>query len=85
MYLGHLGGLSVKRPALGLGSDHDLRVCFVGLGPASGSLLTVQSLLGILSLSLPYVNTCTLSKNNVFGLLANHPISDIFVSSSLND
>ena len=52
MYLGHLGGLSVKQPALGLGSDHDLRVCFVGLGPASGSVLTVQSLLGILSLPL---------------------------------
>ena len=39
----------VKGPTLGFGSDHDLMV--VRLSPTSGSVLTVWSLLGILSLS----------------------------------
>ena len=34
---------------------------FVGSRPASGSVLTVQSLLGILSLSLPLPCLCSLS------------------------
>ena len=39
----------VKRPALDLGSSHDLTVC--GFNPELGSVLIVWSLLGILSLS----------------------------------
>ena len=39
---------SVKHPTLDFGSGHDLMV--VGSSPASGSVLTVWSLLGILSL-----------------------------------
>ena len=44
------GAPSVKSPALGFGPGHDL-TC-VSSSPASGSVLTAQSLLGILSLSL---------------------------------
>ena len=43
------GGQSVKLPTLGFRSGHDLTV---SLSPASGSVLTVQSLPGILSLPL---------------------------------
>ena len=59
---------SVKRPTLGFGSGHDLRVHefsqFVSSSPSSGSVLTVLSLLGILSLLLslcPYLSTRSLS------------------------
>ena len=41
---------SVKRPALDTDSGHDLPV--VSSSPASGSVLTVQGQLGILSLPL---------------------------------
>ena len=43
-------GQSVKHPTLDFGSGHDLTVH--EFKPASGSMLTAQSLLGILSLSL---------------------------------
>ena len=41
---------SVERPTLDFGSGHDLLV--MRLSPVSGSELTAQTLLGILSLSL---------------------------------
>ena len=53
---------SVERPTLDLGSGHDPRVA--GSSPVLGSVLTVQSLLGILSLPLclcPPPHTCALS------------------------
>ena len=42
---------SVKRLTLGFGSGHHQISQFVGSSPASDSTLTVQNLLGILSLS----------------------------------
>ena len=58
----------VKRLTLDFSSGHDLTVWFVSLSPMSGSVLTMQSLLGNLSLpslSLPFP-TClhALSKIN---------------------
>ena len=49
----------VERLTLDFGSGHDPKV--MGLGPTSGSVLTVQRLLGILSLflPLPLSPTCT--------------------------
>ena len=43
---------SVKHLTLDFGSDHDLEVRFVRLSPEAGFVLTAQSLLGIVSLSL---------------------------------
>lgn len=37
---GHLGDQSVKRPAVGFGSGHDLRV--MGLSPESGTVLGME-------------------------------------------
>ena len=48
--LGAGGAQSVQLPTLDFGSGHDPRV--MGSSPALGSALTVQSLLGMLSLSL---------------------------------
>ena len=42
---------SVEAPTLGFGSGHQLTIR--GPSPASGSVLTARSLLGILSLPLP--------------------------------
>ena len=51
---------SVKHKTLDIGSSHDLTVA--GSSPASGSTLTVLSLLGILSLSLSlYPLPCSFS------------------------
>ena len=55
---------SVKHPILDLGSGHDL--AFHGIEPASTSALTVQSLLRILSLSLPLLNLHTPLKINKY-------------------
>ena len=52
---------SVERPTLDFGSGHDLTV--IRSSPASGSVLTAWSLLGILSLPLPcsHLLSCSLS------------------------
>ena len=50
---------SVKRLTLNFGSGHDLEV-LVSLSPASGSTLTVQSLLGIFSILLSLPLPCLL-------------------------
>ena len=50
---------SVKRQTLGLGSDHDLTVH--EFEPMSGSALTGQNLLGILSLPLSALPPLSLS------------------------
>ena len=52
---------SVKCPTLDFGSGHDS--CFVGSSPPSGSTLTVQSLLEILSLpfTLLLPRSCSLA------------------------
>ena len=48
---GAWAALSVKRPAVGFSSGHDLTLR--EFKPRIGSVITVWSLLGILSLSLP--------------------------------
>ena len=60
----------VKGPTLDFGSGHDLM--FVSLSPVLGSVLTVWSLLGILSLSLSLFLPCSLSLsriNKIFKIL----------------
>ena len=60
---GNLEGVqSAKRLTLDIGSGHDPRI--MGLSPAWGSALTVQDLLGILSLplTLPLPGLCCLSQ-----------------------
>ena len=52
---------SVKHPTLDLGSGHDLTV--YEIKPTSGSTLTAQSLLGILTLPLPSLSVRSLSQN----------------------
>ena len=49
----------VKHPTLGFSSGHDLK--YMNLSPLLGSVLTVQSLLGILSPSLSLPLACTLT------------------------
>ena len=61
---GRLGGSSVECLTLDFGSGHDLTVPEVE--PPSGSVLTVQSLLGILSLSLSLCPSPALSLSNNF-------------------
>ena len=76
IYSGRLGGQSVKCPTLDFGSGHDLTVC--GIEPMSGSVLTMQSLLGslspflsalallIFSLSLSQNKEININKNKYF-------------------
>ena len=50
---------SVKHPALGFGSGYDLAA--VGSSPASGSVLSMKSVLDYLSFSLPLSLSLSLS------------------------
>ena len=57
--LGHLGAQSVELSTLDFGSGHDLLV--LSSSPESGSVLTVPSLLGILSLPRSLALPCSVS------------------------
>ena len=59
---------SVKYLSLDFSSGHDLTVCGIGSGPASGSALTVWSLFVILSPSLSVPPLLSLSQNKYINI-----------------